>query len=619
MIGRGLARWTALWGLLALGGAARAQQDCSPLAREEVIDWSARAERAREAGDAGGEARARANLLRERASAAGRDAASLHAELRQLIGTSQALPLPERIDVMIHAARTLEELGGSAGAAEIARAYLAAAELAAQAGDARREAIALGHAGDLYRRNARPADAGSLLRRALFLAAQSDDAVNLFHCQASLARLERQQGHGDAALAGLRQAAVTLRALGPATHALDSGGTTPPAVVLDELVDLLLQHARTLEDFGRRQEVLHEARDVLESLGARELRDYFRDPCLESQERVAGDEIPGVLVVYPIPLADRLELIAGRRGQLSQHVVDVGREQFDAEVAALRRALERRATFGFREHAERVHDWLIRPLEGLLGNAQVLVFVPRGSLRTIPLAALRDRRTGRFLIERIPLAVTPGLTLTQPRPLPRSRAALLAAGISAPQEGFPALARVPDELSAASRAFPGVRLLDAEFSADALEAALARRAFDIVHIASHGEFSTEAGRSFVLTHGGRLGMERLASIIGSTRFRERPVELLALSACQTAAGDERAALGLAGVAVHAGARSALATLWSVHDDSAASLVETFYAELRRPGVSRAAALQRAQLHLLRETPYRHPAYWAPFLLINSWL
>jgi CHAT domain-containing protein len=301
--------------------------------------------------------------------------------------------------------------------------------------------------------------------------------------------------------------------------------------------------------------------------------------------------------------------------------VDVGRVRFDAEVGALRRALERRATFAFREHAERVHEWLIRPLEPLLasGAIQALVFVPRGPLRTIPLAALRDPRTGQFLVERIPLAVTPGLTLTQPRPLARSRAALLAAGISAAQDGFPALARVPDELAAASRAFPGVRLLDAEFSADALERVLAQRAFDIVHIASHGEFSSAAGDSFVLAHGGRLGMERLAAIIAATRFRERPVELLTLSACQTAAGDERAALGLAGVAVRAGARSALATLWSVHDESAARLVESFYAQLRRPGVSRAVALQRAQLHLLRDTPYRHPAYWAPFLLINSWL
>ena len=92
-----------------------------------------------------------------------------------------------------------------------------------------------------------------------------------------------------------------------------------------------------------------------------------------------------------------------------------------------------------------------------------------------------------------------------------------------------------------------------------------------------------------------------------------------MSACQTAAGDDRAALGLAGVAVKAGAKSALATLWFIDDEAAADLVEAFYRQLRDPGVSKAVALQRAQLSLLEDRRYRHPAYWAPYLLINNWL
>jgi CHAT domain-containing protein len=103
------------------------------------------------------------------------------------------------------------------------------------------------------------------------------------------------------------------------------------------------------------------------------------------------------------------------------------------------------------------------------------------------------------------------------------------------------------------------------------------------------------------------------------RFRERGLELLALSACNTAAGDDRAALGLAGVALRAGARSALATLWPVNDEASAMLVSEFYTQIRDPTVSRAVALQRAQVKVLRTRGYEHPVYWAPYVLVGSWL
>ena len=114
-------------------------------------------------------------------------------------------------------------------------------------------------------------------------------------------------------------------------------------------------------------------------------------------------------------------------------------------------------------------------------------------------------------------------------------------------------------------------------------------------------------------------MERLREYVGMLRYRETPLELLTLNGCSTAAGDERAALGLSGVAVEAGARSALGTLWSVADDAASLLMIEFYRNLKQEGVSRALALRRAQLTLLRDPRYAHPVDWAPFLLIGSWL
>jgi CHAT domain-containing protein len=114
-------------------------------------------------------------------------------------------------------------------------------------------------------------------------------------------------------------------------------------------------------------------------------------------------------------------------------------------------------------------------------------------------------------------------------------------------------------------------------------------------------------------------MNRLQSAIGKRQYQDQALELLVLSACETAAGDDRAALGLAGVALRAGARSAVATLWSITDESTAILVSDFYRRLQEENSSKAEALRSAQLTLLRDERYRHPVYWAPFLLIGNWL
>jgi CHAT domain-containing protein len=186
-------------------------------------------------------------------------------------------------------------------------------------------------------------------------------------------------------------------------------------------------------------------------------------------------------------------------------------------------------------------------------------------------------------------------------------------------QGFPALAQVPAELGSIQALYGGEVLLDEKFRASTIESELGQREFNVVHVATHGEFSADAEQSFLLTWDGRLGMDRLGQAVGHARFRDRPIELLTLSACETAQGDDRAALGLAGVAIQAGARSALGTLWSVNDVASAEVVGEFYGQLHGQPVSKAVALQRAQQKLLRDPNSAHPYYWAPFLLIGNWL
>jgi CHAT domain-containing protein len=151
-------------------------------------------------------------------------------------------------------------------------------------------------------------------------------------------------------------------------------------------------------------------------------------------------------------------------------------------------------------------------------------------------------------------------------------------------------------------------------------AKIAGEPFTIVHIASHGHFDDDVRKSFVLTFDKHLTLDDLERYIRPAQLRDQGLELLTLSACQTAAGDDRAALGLAGIAVKAGARSAFATLWFVNDAASTKLVSDFYAELKTHAErTKAQALQTAQVALLKQEKYAHPCFWAPYLLIGNWL
>jgi CHAT domain-containing protein len=304
---------------------------------------------------------------------------------------------------------------------------------------------------------------------------------------------------------------------------------------------------------------------------------------------------------------------------LRRVTVPVTAERLTQEVRELRRLLEKVTTREYLPHAQQLYDWLIRPIEPALASTTIntLVFVPDGPLRTIPMGALHDGQ--QFLISKYAVATTPGLKLTDPRPLPRGNTRMLALGLTEAVQGFSALPYVASEMETLQRLYGAEVLLNQRFLLPSVDKELQEKPFSIVHIASHGQFDSDVTKTFVLTFDGKLTMDHLERAVGQLRFREDALELLTLSACQTAAGDDRAALGLAGVAIKAGARSALATLWSINDEASAELVTEFYRQFQDPAVSRAKALQQAQLKLLSNLRFEHPGYWAPFLLLNNWL
>ena len=504
-------------------------------------------------------------------------------------------------------------------------AYRQAADESDSLPDHRAASYAWGYLGALYETEQRYQDALELTRRAVLAGQQAVAPESLYRWHWQTGRLLVKLGNPNEAIEAYRRAAFVIRSVRTELFTASNPSAVPfrqaAGGLYYELADLLLQRAASAP--GEEAEpTLREARDTVELLKADELRNYFGDECVDAaRSRIASLEevATTAAVIYPILLPDRLELLVSLPGELRRVAVPMSADQVTREVRQLRHFLEKRSTNEYLPHAQQLYDWLIRPLQTLWRDRQptTLVFVPDGPLRTIPMAALHDG-TG-FLIQQYAVATTPGLTLTDPQPLKRQSVQALSAGLTESVQGFPALPYVEEETRSVNRFFGGDLLLNRDFVVPRVESELREHPFSIVHIASHGQFSSDAKNSFLLAYDDKLTMDRLDRFVGVMRYRTEPLGLLTLSACETAAGDDRAALGLAGVAIKAGARSALATLWSINDESSAHLIREFYRNLLDPSLSKAVALQRAQLALLGHPMYRHPAYWAPFLLLNNWL
>jgi CHAT domain-containing protein len=390
-----------------------------------------------------------------------------------------------------------------------------------------------------------------------------------------------------------------------------------------ELADLLLRGSERDADPQHQEAVLREARDTVELFKVAELQDYFQDDCVQAaRSHATGLELVSktAAVIYPIMLQDRLEILVSLPSGMVRKTVPVGAEALTEEIRAFRNFLEKRSTREYLSHAKKLYGWLIQPIEPLWADAGIdtLVIVPDGALRTIPLAALHDGT--QFLIKKYAVATTPGVTLTDPRPLDRKGIKILSVGITEAVQDFPALPHVSREVETIHQLFGGTILLNKQFMMSRVEEELKAHPYSVMHIASHGQFQSEGKDTFLLAYDGKLTMDRLEEYVGMLRFREDPLALITLSACETAAGDDRAALGLAGVAIKAGARSALASLWFLDDQASSQLVTEFYQQLHDDSVaSTAIALQRAQIKFLEHPEYNHPAYWAAFLLLNNWL
>jgi CHAT domain-containing protein len=512
----------------------------------------------------------------------------------------------------------------------IAQILATAVQQAKSLGDRRAEAYALGNLGSLYEQNQQWSSAKDLTQQALLLA-QSINAPDIaYRWQWQLGRLLKTQGDTQGAITTYTEAVNTLKSLRSDLVAINPeiqfSFRDEVEPVYRELVDLLLRRNNSQPS----QKNLAQARNAIESLQLAELDNFFREACLEGNlvllDKVVDQDNPTAAVIYPIILPDRLEVILKIPQQpLRHYTIGQSQSQVEQTVEELRQKLTEPDTIrDVRALSQQLYRWVLQPAEAELEQSGVktLVFVLDGALRNIPMAALYDGK--QYLVEKYAVALSPGLQLLDPKPLPQGRLKALTAGLSqAPANyPYPPLPAVKSEFNLIQQAGVSISpLLDQQFTSKSLATEIGSSSFNVVHLATHGQFSSQAKNTFILASDGPINVKQLDNLL-RTRNQGRPeaIELLVLSACETAAGDKRAALGLAGVAVRAGARSTLASLWQIDDEATAIFIGEFYKELTNGKLTRAEALRQAQLALLKNYPnYSRPGYWAPYVLVGNWL
>lgn len=355
---------------------------------------------------------------------------------------------------------------------------------------------------------------------------------------------------------------------------------------------------------------------------------------------------PAIVYVWAKP--DRLELVMLLPdGKNIFKSVWANREtvlQVAKEFTNAVRTPRRLNAVDYKEPGEQLYQWLIAPLRSELERHDIdtLVFSMDAGLRTLPLAALYDGK--QFLVEKYSLGLIPSLSLTDTRYADVKDSKVLAMGASKFPEKYDQnpLPAVPLELSTiVGQIWPGSSFLNETFTLPNLQKKR-NQEYKIIHLATHGDFQPGgAENSYIQFWDTKLRLNQLSEL----SLSNPQAELLVLSACTTAVGDEQAELGFAGLAVHAGVKSALASLWYVSDAGTLGLMTEFYQQLRTAPI-KAEALRRAQLALLRgdvrlqdgylvrsgnnqalplpaelsargDKNLSHPYYWAAFTMIGS--
>ncbi len=534
----------------------------------------------------------------------------------------------------------------------------------------RQKSEALSLLAEIYWQQQRFKEAFTLNEQALL---SNSDPDLLMQNQWQRARFLNANHHQQAALEAYRQAVAYLQQIKQQVPIIYPNGQSSFTVTY---APLYLSYLNLLIELSEResspqQALLQEAIQTWEQLKTVELLDYFRDACAiqpASSSNLMPIE-PQSAVIYPILMQDHTALLVRYTDHISAYRIPHGKANIHHQIETLIRQIE---NFEPVPQTHTLYHWLIEPIEAELQQQGIttLIYLPDGALRQIPLGSLNDGQ--QYLIEKYAIATIPGLSLLTPPLQEKNKHDIFLAGMSQPGPVVNELLSSniglfdsPEEnrsLSNARRglvlqnsgssdrgitdnneralraqqlqedlALPGVSielqnlaklsevpaLENEQFQRDAFIQRV-NEGHSLIHIASHGFFSGDTDKSFIMAYDKLLTMNDLGRIFKTEAFSKRPVDLVTLSACQTAEGDDRSPLGLSGVVLQTGVKSVIGTLWPVADEAALRFFSDFYQHYQQPGVSKVQALQKAQIKLMQQENMQHPLFWAPFILVGEW-
>jgi len=388
-------------------------------------------------------------------------------------------------------------------------------------------------------------------------------------------------------------------------------------------------------------------------------------------------------VLYPVLLENRFEWLISIKGHLEQIQLPLSRKKLDSQIRTYTSGLRNKKMIKdnkfFNQSTKEnqlLYQSLFKPLELFLQQQKIktLVYIPDGVFRLLPLNVLFDGQ--QYLIERYAIATIPGLNLLNKQKKSKFNKSLLA-GLSKPtvktisnlpmslltrltgytlqeihkqqdlvkktrsinvditdlltnqrelkkNNNFKVLAKefalpgVATEINHLEKSLPNKTLLNQQFTLTNFQKQVEENDYSIIHIASHAFFRGDSKDSFIMTYDKPLTINKLEDLL-QKRNPDNPIDILTLSACQTAEGDDRAPLGFSGVAIKANAQTALGSLWPINDGAAVKLMKNFYYQLVVEGQTKAKSLQIAQQELINNPKMSNPFYWAPFILVGHWL
>ena len=270
-----------------------------------------------------------------------------------------------------------------------------------------------------------------------------------------------------------------------------------------------------------------------------------------------------------------------------------------------------------------LYDLIIKPIEHNLEQYDIttIAFVPDIYLRNFPMSVLHDGE--QYLIEKYAIATTPSLQLidNQDKTLKRKDLKVLLAGVSKAVRDSRSYPEVERELAAIDSLVPSTTLLNEDFTEEEFKKAINEliNPFNVVHISSEGNFQAgDPSNTYINAWDRDFGIFDFQNLLNSRINVSSPLELLVLPSCRSALGDNKYHFGFSGVAVAEGVKSVLGSLWFISAKGTTTLMTNFYEELAKENVTKAEALRRAQLSMLKEEEFAHPYYWSSFVLIGNW-